>query len=37
MVKSKELMKIDSWKEAEEELGNNSLVDGEDCRDWNHM
>jgi hypothetical protein len=37
VVKSKELKEIDSWQEMEEELGNNGLANGEDCRDQSHM
>jgi hypothetical protein len=37
MVKSKELKKIDNWKEEEEESGNSGWADGEDCKDRNHM
>ncbi len=37
VVKSKELKKIDSWEEMEEELGNNDLANGEDYREQSHM
>jgi hypothetical protein len=37
VVKNKELKKIDSWEETEEESWNNGLANEEDCRDWSHM
>jgi hypothetical protein len=37
VLKSKELEKINNWEETKEKLGNSSLVDREDHRDWNHM
>jgi hypothetical protein len=37
VVKSKEIDKIDSWKEVEEESGNIGLAYVKDCNDQNYM
>jgi hypothetical protein len=37
VVKIKDLKKIDSREEEEEEARNSGLADMEDCRDWSYM
>jgi hypothetical protein len=37
VVKSNKLKQIDSREEMEKESRNISLIDGEDCKDHNHM